>query len=662
LTAIFLKTILVTKFLQSMKEYRFKIILILAFIALSIYLLYPTFQDYQNNKTLTATLETTRDKVQKLNPDLSKDQVEKLVTLVEDSIKIADPSILEARKKRVKLGLDLQGGMRVVLEVNTGKLLEKIANNPDDVFKKVLAEAQAEALKTDESVVDIVGRKFQERNIRLSRYYGTIRQDDAEIMDELTKSSEDAVNRAMEIIRNRVDQYGVSEPSISRQGSRRVIVELPGVAKEEEAKQLLQGTALLEFRLVKDAELTYPIMQRIDDVLAKRNQSGVKDSLGNEIVALDTTKKNSDTTSAADTTKQLSEEEFRAQHPFFTAAVLNPQSPNADAYVSKDDRNKIEYWLGLPEVQKVIPDNVEFVFSAKPFTSTDGKQIFMMYMVNKAPELTGGVITDAQANIDPNTSSPIVNMEMNSEGATDWARITGANVGKRIAIMLDGVVFTAPNVKGKIPGGRSQIEGSENMEEAKLLEIVLKAGALPAPVDVIEERIVGPSFGQDSISSGFSSALIGYIIVGLFMIFYYRQAGTVAALTLVLVILFILGILAGFSATLTLPGIAGIILTIGMAVDSNVLVFERIREEMGTVKTMKASIDSGFARAYSAIIDSNITTFFTGIILYQFGTGPVQGFALTLMIGIAASLFGALIITRLVLDVLVSRGVKISVG
>jgi preprotein translocase subunit SecD len=645
-----------------MKEYRFKIILIFAFIALSVYLLYPTFQDYQNNKSLTATLESTRNKIQKLNPDLSKDQVEKMVSIVEDSIKIADPSILDARKKRVKLGLDLQGGMRVVLEVNTGKLLEKIANNPDDVFKKVLTEAQTEALKTDESVVDIIGRKFKERNIRLSRYYGTIRQDDAEIMNELTKSSEDAVNRAMEIIRNRVDQYGVSEPSISRQGSRRVIVELPGVAKEEEAKQLLQGTALLEFRLVKDAELTYPIMQRIDDVLAKRTQSGVKDSLGNEVAELDTTKNLTDTTTANDTTKQLSEEEFRAQHPFFSAAVLNPQSPFADAFVNKDDRNKIEYWLSLPEVQKVIPDNVEFVFSAKPFTSQDGKQFFTMYMVNKTPELTGGVVTDARANIDPNTSTPVVNMEMNSEGATDWARITGANVGKRIAIMLDGVVFTAPNVKGKIPGGRSQIEGSESMEEAKLLEIVLKAGALPAPVDAIEERIVGPSLGQDSISSGFSSAMIGYIAVGLFMIFYYRQAGMVAALTLVLVILFILGILAGFSATLTLPGIAGIVLTIGMAVDANVLIFERIREEMVTGKTMKASIDSGFSRAYSAIIDSNITTFFTGIILYQFGTGPVQGFALTLMIGIASSLFGALVVTRLVLDVLVSRGVKISVG
>ena len=562
----------------------------------------------------------------------------------------------------MKLGLDLQGGMRVVLEVNTGKLLEKIANNPDDVFKKVLADAQKEANLTDESVVDIVGRKFQERNVRLSRYYGTIRQDDAEIMDELKKSSEDAVNRAMEIINNRVNQYGVSEPSISRQGSRRIIVELPGVAKEEEAKQLLQGTALLEFRIVKDAELTFPIMQRIDDILAKRTKSGVKDSLGNEVASLDTTKTITDTTAANDTTKQLTEEEFRIQHPFFTVAVLNPQSPNADAYVNKDDKNKIQYWLSLPEVQKVIPDNVEFVFHSKPFTSQDGKSIYQMYLVNKAPELTGGVITDANANIDPNTSSPIVNMTMNSEGATDWARITGANVGKRIAIMLDGVVFSAPNVQGKIPGGRSQITGMENLEEAKLLEIVLKAGALPAPVDIIEERIVGPSLGQDSISSGFSSAMIGYILVGLFMIFYYRQAGTIAATTLVLVILFILGILAGFNATLTLPGIAGIVLTIGMAVDANVLIFERIREEMLTGKTVKASVDSGFARAYSAIIDSNITTFFTGIILYQFGTGPVQGFALTLMIGIASSLFGALVISKLVIDFLVARGTKISVG
>jgi len=650
-----------------MKEYRFKIIVILVALALSVFLLYPTYKDYQNNKAITAALNTKRTELKKQFPDISKDNLEQMLNLFEDSIKVADPSVAEARKKRMKLGLDLQGGMRVVLEVNTAKLLEKIANNPDDVFKKVLAEAQSEALISDEPVVNLVGKKLKQRNIRVSRYFGTIRQEDNEILDELNKASEDAVNRAMEIIRNRVDQYGVSEPSISRQGNRRVIVELPGVAKEEEAKQLLQGTALLEFRLVKDAQLTYPIMERIDNILAKRTEAGVKDSLGNEVAATDTTKKSSDNLASADstskdTTKQLSEEEFKIQHPFFSAAVLNPQSPFADAYVSKEDKNKIEYWLSLPEIQKVIPDNVEFVFSAKPFTSQDGKNIFIMYMVNKAPELTGGVVTDAQANIDPNTSTPIVNMEMNSEGATDWARITGANVGKRIAIMLDGVVFTAPNVKGKIPGGRSQIEGSENLEEAKLLEIVLKAGALPAPVDIIEERIVGPSLGEDSIINGFTSVLIGYFVVAIFMIFYYRQGGGIASAILVLTILFIMGVLAGFGATLTLPGIAGIVLTIGMALDANVLVFERIREELAVGKTMKASVDSGFYRAYAAIIDSNVVTFFTGIILYQLGTGPVQGFALTLMIGIVATLFSALFISKLIMDFLVSRGMKINVG
>ena len=253
-------------------------------------------------------------------------------------------------------------------------------------------------------------------------------------------------------------------------------------------------------------------------------------------------------------------------------------------------------------------------------------------------------------------------MTMNSEGATEWARITGANVGKRIAIMLDGAIFSAPVVKGKITGGRSQIEGMADLNEAKLLEIVLKAGALPAPVDVIEERTVGPSLGEDSINKGLTSVALGYILVGFFMIIYYRKAGTIAAAALIFTILFILGVLAGFKATLTLPGIAGIILTIGMAVDANVLIFERIREEMATGKTVKASIDSGFSRAYSAIIDSNITTFFTGIILYQFGTGPIQGFALTLMIGIATSLFSALVITRVILDMMVAKNIPVTVG
>jgi preprotein translocase subunit SecD len=643
-----------------MKEYRFRIIIILAAIALSIYLLYPTFLDYQNNKHIQSVVEQKKQEILKQNPKISKSELEELLTIVEDSVKQSDPSYIENRLKRLKLGLDLQGGMRVVLEVNTAKLLEKLANNPDQVFNSSLAEAQKEAETSDESVVEILARKLQQKGIRLSRYFGNIRMDDAEIIDQLKKDSEDAVTRAMEIIRNRVDQYGVSEPSIQRQGSRRIIVELPGIAKEEEAKQLLQGTALLEFRLVKDPEFTYQIMERIDKALAKVLAAG-NDSLLAELS--DTTKK-SDTTAVADTTqKQLTEEEFKQQHPFFSVALLDPQGRSADAFVKEDDRNKILRWLSLPEIKKEIPDNVEFVFSAKPISTTqDGKKVYFMYLVNKQPELTGGVVTNAVATLDPNTSAPIVNMEMNSEGAVEWARITGANIGKRIAIMLDGKVFSAPVVRGKIPGGRSQIEGMENLDEAKLLEIVLKAGALPAPVDVIEERVVGPSLGEDSVQGGLNSALFGYLAVAIFMIIYYRQSGSIAAGVLILTILFILSVLAGFKATLTLPGIAGIVLTIGMAVDANVLIFERIREELATGKTLKASIDSGFSKALSAIIDSNITTFFTGIILYQFGTGPVQGFALTLMIGIASTLFSALVISRLIFDYLASKGAKISIG
>ncbi len=648
-----------------MKEFRFKIIIILGVIALCIYLLYPTYVDYQNTKVMNKALEKRKQELKKDNPGMTTSQIDLRLAAMEDSLKTANPSFVEARQKRIKLGLDLQGGMRVVLEVNTAKLLEKLAKNPDETFRSVMKEAEKEAATTDESVVDIMGRRFEQRGIRLSRYFGNIRQDDATILSDLKKDADDAVTRAIEIIRNRVDQYGVSEPSIQRQGSRRIIVELPGVAREEEAKQLLQGTALLEFRLLKDPDVTFSIMQKIDKVLAGKpledttavDTSKTEASAANDTLASDTGIAANDTSQ-----KQLSEEEFAKEHPFFSIAMIDPQGRTADAYVKADERNRLELILNRPDVQKVIPDNVEFVFSAKPITYQDGQAIYQLYCVNKKPELTGGVITDARATIDPNTSQPVVEMEMNSEGAAEWARITGANVNHRIAIILDGLVYSAPNVRSKITGGRSQIEGIGNMDEAKLLEIVLKAGALPAPVDIIEERTVGPSLGQDSISQGFNSALIGYIIVGLFMIIYYQRAGTVAAASLVFTVLFILGILAGFNATLTLPGIAGIILTIGMAVDANVLIYERIREELATGKTIKASVDSGFSKAYSAIIDSNITTFITGIILYQFGTGPVQGFALTLMIGIAASMFSALVIARLVFDYMVAKGHKITIG
>jgi len=629
-----------------MKEFRSRIIMIVGVLALSIYLLYPTFADIQNSNKIEKELAMYEGTLLQSNPTISESELNDLLLIKEDSLMIVDPSIKDNREKRMKLGLDLQGGMYLVMEVNTAKLIEKLVKNPDEEFNGYLRAAEEAAKVSDEELVTLLAANIQASGKRLSRYFFSIREDDDEIIARLQEQESDAVTRAIEIISNRVNQYGVSEPNIQKQGARRIIVELPGVAKEEEAKRLLQGSALLEFKLVKEANFTVPIMNRIDEVLAKQLSTDEDSSL----IA--------DTTNASD----LSAEEFAIKHPFYSVAIINPQSPYADAFVKESDKSKVTAFLRRPEVQNVLPDNVEFLFGAKPFSTQDGENIFRLFLVNKEAELTGGVIVDANANIDPQTTEPIVTMQMNSDGAREWARITGSNIDKRCAIVLDNAIYTAPNIQGKIPNGSSRITGMADMNEAKLLQIVLKAGALPAPVDIMEERTVGPSLGQDSINQGFNSTMIGFFLVAVFMIFYYKKSGVVADLALFFTMVIIVGILAGFHATLTLPGIAGIILTIGMAVDANVLIYERIREELSTGKTAKASVESGYANSYSAILDSNITTFFTGIILYQFGSGPVQGFALTLMIGIVASLFSAFVVTRLIFDMMVSSGNKINIG
>lgn len=634
-----------------MKELRFRLILVLVFVGLSIYLLYPTLQDYLNSKEVSKNLTKIENQIKAKNPTITSNKLKDIITAKKDSILSNHPDYREAREKRIKLGLDLQGGMYLVMEVNTAKLLEKLAKDPDKTFMDILKEAEAESKISDENVVTILARKLKEKNIRLSRYFGSIRDDDNKIIQKLQEQETDAVTRAIEIIRNRVDQYGVSEPSIQKQGSRRIVVELPGIAREEEARRLLQGRALLEFKLVKDASFAIPIMNRIDEVLASKQK--------------DSTLTKKELTTKKDTAKQKNqtEEQFAKEHPFFAIArLIDPQGRIADAYVKESDRAKLNEILQREDVKKVIPDNVEFIYDAKPVVGPNGENYYRLYMVNKEPELTGGVITDARAEIDQATGSPEVTMQMNAEGAREWSRITGANIDKRCAIVLDGVVYSAPTIINKIPNGSSRITGSANMDEAKLLEIVLKAGALPAPVDILEERTVGPSLGQDSISQGINSALFGYLLVALFMIFYYKTAGAFADFALFTTILLILGVLAGFKGTLTLPGIAGIVLTMGMAVDANVIIFERIREELKTGKTMKAAVDLGFKNSYSAIIDSNITSFITGIILYQFGSGPIQGFALTLMIGIVTSLFSQLIIVRLLMDFMNLKGYKINVG
>lgn len=640
-----------------MKKFRFKLFINLLLLAGAVYFLYPTYSDYQSTQKIDETLKQKEVSQLKANPSLTKQDLDKELKQIEDSIRSSDPSIKRNRTKRVKLGLDLQGGMYVSLEVNTLKLLEKITKKNDDNFKQILKATEVIVKAKEEDVVTTFAAECKKKGVRLSFYFGESRDDDAKVLGLLKTQTDDAVKRAVEIIRNRIDQYGVAEPTIQTSGSRRVIVELPGVANEEEARQLLQGTALLEFKLVKDPEYTVAIMEKINKVLAGKplDDSTKKDT--NLTNTKDTTKKDVAKDTNTKKPEQMSQEEFAKEYPFYALAQLNPQSQTADAFVKDDNRVKIIQILERPDIQAIVPNDCQFLFSAKPdIVDKDNTAYYRMYCVKKSPELTGGVITEARANLDPTSSTPIVTMAMNNEGSRDWARITGSNLNKRIAVILDNAIFSAPVVRSKITGGNSQIEGMANLEEARLLEIVLKAGALPAPVDIMEERTVGPSLGQDSIKSGLLSGALGALLVVLFMIVYYRYAGWIADFAVVINVLFILAVMAGFNATLTLPGIAGIILTIGMAVDANILVNERIREEYDTGKTIKAAIESGYAKAFTAIFDANITTFITGLILYQFGTGPVQGFALTLMIGIVCTMYTALVITRLIFDISLEYG------
>lgn len=618
-----------------------RIFLILAAVVVSLIFLYPTYQDYHYR--------------QKLASLAGQDSITYLEQHQDD--------ILAAKLKRIKLGLDLQGGMRVVLEVDVIQLLDELAKNKDDNFHAIIKEVRNQATNNDESVIPIFGKKFQDRGIRMSRYYGNIRDADNAILSQLDGETAKAIDRAIEIVRNRVDQYRVSEPNIQKQGSRRIIVELPGVKDESEVQALLKNTARLEFKLLKDPQIAYKVMQGIDDYLSGKvtadsasttktaqKEAKPKDALDELLGG-----------SKPSTTDTTQEGKFTREHPFF-AYVTPDQRNTGEGFVLENNRDRVMRLLARPDVQRLIPTDIDFLWSNKTDPTPDGKKFYHLYAVKKTPELTGNVVVDARASVDQENNRPIVNMEMNTEGAREWARITGANVNKRIAIALDNAVFSAPTVINKIVGGRSQITGMESPNEAKLLEIVLRAGALPAPVSIIEHRSVGPSLGEDSIRSGITATLIAVILTVLFMVVYYHTAGAVADIALLFNLLFLLGVMAGFSATLTLPGIAGILITIGVAVDANVLINERVREELAGGKTLRAAIDAGYKRAWTAIIDAHVTSFLTGVILYQFGTGSVQGFALTLMIGIAASLFSSIVITHVIMNIMLNKGVSPNFG
>lgn len=558
------------------------------------------------------------------------------VTYVADN----NARIQDLRERILTLGLDLQGGMHVTLELATPQLMRELAREfVDDEFEAVLRRATQISNENNTDVIDEFLREFERTDpeARLSRYFRsdsdniTRRSSNAEVVQFLKNQRNAAVDRAIQIVRNRIDRFGVTEPSIVRQGANRIVVELPGVDDEERVRNLLRGTARLEFRLTADPQELLTSLERIIDfyTVDVETEEGVA-SQANELLE-----------------------------------VFIPQGRGiVFGSAASTDTAMVNMLLDREEITRLLPRDVELMWTHRAeFVAEDRTQFFSLIGVRRNVELTGEVITEARPAFDPMTNEPQVSMTMNSEGARTWARITGANIGRPVAIVLDGLVYTYPNVITRINDGRSSITGLGGVREAEDLVNILLSGALPAPLDIVEERTVGPTLGQASIQAGLRAIIVGLLIVGVFMVVYYRAGGVVANVALVTSIFFILGILAAFGATLTLPGMAGIVLTIGMAVDANVLIFDRIREEQRAGKSLLASIDGGYSNALSAIMDANITTFLVAIILYSFGVGPIKGFAVTLMAGIVSSLFSSLIITRVIIDYMTrDKSRKISFG
>ncbi len=634
------------------KNKNVRIAVIVICVLLSLYALWPTFQFYS----------------------LSENEKQELNKSAEGTKQLSDLQV-----KSINLGLDLKGGIRLVYEADLITLFDKLTRNKDAQYNAIFDKAVEEHKKMpDEHFAEILQKQFELENVPMINYWGEKFKDNEGVVKFLNEEGLHAIDRASQIIRNRVDQFGVSEPSIQKLGDNRIIVELPGLEDPKQAKNLIQQTALLEFKLVRDPQEASTAFERIDKYLL-RTDSTVR-ALVSEVKkdtaarsAADTAKaevsglkaelaKSSDDTSSADTTGAAT----LAERPF-TKHLIGQQigQTHYDFYIADKDieyiRMVLYYKFGdqyklKPGIQEAIGENNDIHFSTKPVQ----EGYYGIYVVKKQAELAGAVITEAKQDIyqgmDPGMAGrPIVTLKMTDEGSKKWAIVTGANVGKRIAIVLDNKIQSAPNIIEKISGGNTQITGMDNMEEAKALAIALRAGSLPAPLSVMEERTIGPSLGQDSIDSGKFAGYVAIIIVALVMMIYYRLAGTLANVALLFNLLFLLGILTGFGFTLTLPGIAGIVLTLGMAVDANVLVYERIREEIRLGKTVRASIEAGFSRAFITIIDANLTTFGTGLVLFQFGTGPIKGFALTLMIGIITTIFTAVFATRIFLDLVYDR-------
>ncbi|MED5451088.1 MAG: protein translocase subunit SecD [Candidatus Neomarinimicrobiota bacterium] len=590
---------------------RTRLLLILFIFGLGIYSLWPTIK-YQ----LLSDTEKN---------NLSKNEVEYL------------------EKNTIKQGLDLKGGIYIVLEVDLPQLVNNLANNKDKKFDIFINDLKDGYTNNSVDFFELFDSKATDQDLKLPRYFITYGKTKNQIIEQLKFQADDSINRIIEIIQNRVDQFGVSEPTIQKQGNDRVIIELAGIQDSERARGLLQSTALLELMIVKDVESTNTIIRQIDNLSYSNNQIGIRSQ-------------NEDATNAGD----LFSSDNEVSDLQFSSLLIGIGSDLAIDKENLEQFNNILSQENIKQLLEATGSNFLFSNSSRTFLNDFGEEeeVYIVYHLVNNAELTGGVIENAQVRLSQSgvtAGQPLVQMEMNSAGSREWARITGANIKKRIAIVLDKKVHMAPVINSQIFGGDTVIEGLDSVEEAEDIAIVLRAGALPVPVTIIDQKIVGPSLGADSVQQGTSSILIGLVLVVLFIIFYYRMSGFIASFSLIWTLILLLGILALLQATLTLPGIAGLILTVGMSIDANVIIFERIREELRKGKTVRSAIDSGYQRAITTIVDANLTTGIAAGVLYQYGTGPIKGFATVLFWGIVVSMFTAIIVTRFLFDFTTSR-------
>lgn len=602
----------------------------------------------------------------------------------------------EAKAHELALGLDLKGGMNVTMEISLDELIKNLANNPkDEKFNASVANALQKSKSVNKSVVDLFVEDYKASGATtpLASFFATkdnstlikASSSDAEVRNFLTKESDNAIQNSYKVLRTRIDKFGVASPNIQiQQGTNRILIELPGVNDEARVRKLLQGSAKLEFYETHSNFQVYPLLENINGILASSLKSTTATTAtAKDIVATDSTKRDDNLLANLGAAKNEKKDsaatvspEVAANNPLFS--ILSPATymeQNGQPQLAPGpmvgmanlkDTARVNAYLNRPEVKANIPANLKLLWAVKPEQRTPN--FLSLYAIKLASTetgavMTGDVVTDARDNFDQH-NNPVVSMEMNMDGARQWRRVTAQAAQNReaIAIVLDGVVYSAPSVNEEIPNGNSQISGSFTIEDTKDLANVLKAGRLPATAKIVEEAIVGPSLGQAAIDAGINSAVIGIVVVMIFMISYYNRAGIAANIAVLFNVFFLMGILASLNAVLTLPGIAGIVLTMGTAVDANVLIYERIREELRGGKSIRQAISDGYKHAMPSILDSQITTFLVGLVLFFFGSGPILGFATTLMIGIATSLFTSIFISRIIFEYMLSKDMKISVS